>query len=331
LIGVGRNVAGEQDRQSHLMLQLLASGGAVLLLGLLGGWWLSGRAIAPIARMSSTASQVSATNLSERMDLVGVDRELEELGTVLNQMLDRLDQAFQQQRRFTADASHELRTPLAVILSSTDLALSRPRSADEYRENLEKCRRAATRMRRLVESMLSLARLDARPSPAATCRVDLETVTRESLQVLEPLAAKHEVKLESYLQPAVVLGHDDWLEQVVTNLVGNAITYNRQGGRVLVRLRVDGAEAVLTVEDTGPGIPPEDLPHLFERFYRVDKSRSRGAEGSGLGLAICHNCVTRLGGTVDVHSQVGEGSCFTIRLPVAEGESEPREPRENTC
>jgi two-component system OmpR family sensor kinase len=317
MIRVGRNVMGEQARQSRLALQVTLSGGAIFLGGLVGGWWLSGRAIAPIARMSRTASKVSETNLSERMDLEGVDRELEELGTVLNQMLDRLDSAFEQQRRFSADASHELRTPLAVILSSTELALARDREPREYREHLEKCHRAATRMHRLVESLLALARLDARHSTEALTNVDLRVVTGEHLQLLEPLAEQQRVTLEADLWPCVIRSHADQVGQVVTNLVSNAIRYNRPGGRVMVTLKTEGTDAVLTVADTGQGISEADQPHLFERFYRVHKDRSRSQGGSGLGLAICQRIIVGYGGTLEVESKLGEGSTFKIRLPLA--------------
>ncbi|MCA9175702.1 MAG: HAMP domain-containing histidine kinase [Planctomycetales bacterium] len=313
LICVGRDVHGEQERLRQSATLLMLSGSVILLSGLAGGWWLSGRAIAPIASMTRTASEIDATNLDQRMDLTRVDAELEQLGTVLNHMLDRIDNAFRQQQQFTADASHELRTPLAVILSATELGLSRERDAGAYREQLEKCHRAAKRMHGLVESLMSLARLDAgvaeAPSPC-----DLATVVGESAELLAPLAAQSQVQLRTELEPCSLLGRHRLLAQVATNLIHNAIQYNRPGGEVVVTVRAQGAEAVLTVRDNGVGIAAADLPKLFDRFYRADVDRARTRGGSGLGLAICQRIVAAHGGSISAESELGAGARFTVRL-----------------
>lgn len=317
LICVGRGVGGEEARFRRLAMQLTLAGTLILGGGLCGGWWLSGRAIAPIERMSQTAAAINAANLSERMDLSGVDLELERLGSVLNNMLQRLETAFSAQRRFTADASHELRTPLAVMLSTIELSLSKPRAPEEYREQLLKCQRAALRMRGLVDSLLTLTRVD---SPADTSRrqpVVLHGVAQEAIDALIPLAEQQHVELNMHLEPATVLGDETELGQVITNLTANAITYNRPGGRVTVEVKREVDLVRLSVSDTGIGIPAADLPHIFERFYRVDAARSRRQGGSGLGLAICERIVAAHGGMIEVQSQPDAGSTFTVRLPSA--------------
>lgn len=317
LICVGRSVPDEQARMNQLTLILVSTGATVFAIGMLGGWWLSRRAISPIEQMSKTAEEIQSNTLSQRVDVNGFDTEFAKLGTVLNSMFDRLNESFQQQRRFVADASHEMRTPLSVILSSTELALSKQRGADEYRMQLETCQRSANRMRQLVESLLMLARLDSTQSPEHPASVDLAKLIDESWEWLKPLADEGQIQCNINLQPTFVLGHSNLLNQVITNLVVNAIQYNRPGGTVKITSKNESAQAVLTIEDDGIGIPSNDLPHLFERFYRVGQDRSRNTGGSGLGLAICHRVVEIHSGTIEVTSTVGKGSIFTVRFPSA--------------
>lgn len=324
LICVGRSVRREQVRFMHLALQLTLAGAVIFAGGLLGGWWLSVRAIAPIKRMSETAAKINATNLSQRMDLSGVDLELEQLGVVLNTMLERLDSAFAAQQRFTADASHELRTPLAVMLSTIELGLAKPRTPEEYRDQLLKCQRAAVRMRGLIDSLLTLARVDQASEELLREVVRLDAVAEECIDALEPLAQERQVRLTTRLDAVAVAGDAGQLGQVVTNLVANAIEYSHPQGEVTIELRAIAGSAELAVTDTGIGIPEPALPHLFERFYRVDAARSRSRGGSGLGLAICHRIVTAHGGTIQVKSDVGRGSTFTLRLPAVSPEATPQ-------
>jgi signal transduction histidine kinase len=252
------------------------------------------------------------------MDLAGVDLELEQLGSVLNHMLERLDTAFTAQQRFTADASHELRTPLAVMLSTLELALSKQRTPEEYREQLVKCQRAAMRMHGLIDALLTLARTDSQARGAPMQQVPLHEIVEESAGGLRGLARERQVELSVSCVPVNVNGNATQLGQVVTNLVQNAILYNHPAGRVEVELRGsgdEGAAAVLSVSDTGQGIAEADLPHIFERFYRVDAARSRAQGGSGLGLAICQRIVAIHGGKIEVTSEPGAGSKFVVTLP----------------
>ena len=244
-----------------------------------------------------------------------VDRELEELAEVLNETFARLEAAFERQTRFTADASHELRTPLAVVRGQAELALSRPRGPEEYRAALGSCLRASERMAALVDGLLVLARADAGKLDVGHTPVDFQQVVEETIDLLRPLAETKRLRLETDLHPAIVLGDSSRLTQVVTNLVSNAIQYNRPDGSVRVGLSAEDGRVELTIEDTGAGIASEDCPHLFERFYRVDKARSRARGGYGLGLAICKSVVEAHGGTIGFRTELGRGSVFWVRLP----------------
>jgi heavy metal sensor kinase len=311
---VGRSIERELSALARLTWQLVAAGSGVFAVGLVGGWWLSGRAVQPIQAMSATAASITATSLSRRIDATRVDDELGELATILNAMLDRIERAFEQQVRFTADASHELRTPLAIIQSHAELALARQRTPEEYRAALEAALRSSRRMKLLVEELLTLARTDAGRLKLDATIVDLRRVVEDSVTLLTPLAEEHHVRLTVCAQEARFAGDANRLTQVATNLLTNAIMYNRSEGEVVVTTAVDGSDAVLTVTDTGIGIPQADLPHLFERFYRVDRARTRERGGSGLGLAICRGIVAAHGGTISVTSQLDVGTTFTVRF-----------------
>ena len=314
---VGRSIQGDVASQHGSGWLLAACGWAVLTLGVVGGGWLSGRTLRPIAAMSDTAKNISIENLSQRLDLAETDSELGQLARVLNQTFDRLQSAFEHQMRFTADASHELRTPLAVIVSQTELILSKPRSNDEYHLALETCQRAGRRMRSLIDSLLLLARFDAGHPDLVRRPLDLAEVAHESFELLRPLADERQITLNSEVSPVPVVGDRDRLGQVVTNLLANAIRYNQVGGRVDVRVERVNGHAILSVSDNGIGIPAEQLPHIFERFYRVDKARTRAEGGSGLGLAICQSVVEAHGGQITARSTPQQGTTLEVRLPLS--------------
>ncbi len=314
-IVVGKDVRPHFDGLNWLAVQLAATGFCVLGVGLIGGWWLSGRAIRPIQQIHETAARIDASNLSERIDTESMDRELKDLGSILNSMLARLQQAFEQQVRFTADASHELRTPISVLIAHTELALARSRSTSDYQATIATCHRAGERMKSLVEDLLILARADAGKLELRLLPVDLSKIAEEARQMLRPIAEQRSVELILDCLPAECLGDADRLLQVATNLISNAIQYNRSGGQVHVTTLVSGPHAVMQVRDTGVGIAPSNLPHLFERFYRVDEARSRDSGGSGLGLAICHSIVEAHHGTITAASEIDVGSVFELRIP----------------
>jgi heavy metal sensor kinase len=319
-IVVGRPAGQVASDLRAFAWQLAGTGVAVLAVGLAGGWLISRSILRPIATITRTASRISADNLSARINADKVDRELAELARVLNATFKRLEAAFDRQARFTADASHELRTPLAVIRSQAELTLSRPRSVEEYQEAIQTCLRASARMAELVEGLLALARADAGKGAAIRESVDLNRLVADAAELCRPLANNKNVRLTTELAATAVTGDPSALARVVGNLITNAILYNRPNGEVHVTLGIDGKEALLTVRDTGEGIPEEHHAHLFERFFRADKARSRATGGSGLGLAIAKAVVEAHGGSIGFKSAVGTGSKFCVRLPRARRE-----------
>ncbi len=314
LVRVGRSIETERAALRALLGTVAVAGAGLLVLALLGGWWLATRTLRPIERMSGAASRISEQNLSQRIDPSEVPAELRELARTLNDAFERLELAFQRQARFTADASHELRTPLSVIRAQTELALRRDRAPKEYREALAACLRSAERMTGLVEGLLALARADA-DTDVIRSDVAFDAIVREAAREAHegPFAADVALRLD--LAPAQVRGDPHLLAEVVSNLVTNAIRYSRESGHIDVRLRAENGSVVLQVADDGPGIPAEALPHVFERFFRVDPARSRERGGSGHGRAITRGIVEAHGGSITAESRLGEGSTFTVKLP----------------
>ena len=319
---VGRDIRDEVAASRRFAWILGAAGGAVLLLGLAGGAWVSSRALRPLANISSAAAKIAAGDLSQRIDTPDSRSELGTLAEVLNDTFTRLQASFVRQAQFTADASHELRTPLSVVLTQTQSALSRERPAAEYRDSLAACQRAAQRMRRLIESLLTLARFDSGEAAADHQPCELDQIARDAIELLRPLADQQQVYLDADLKATSCTGHPEQLGQVVTNLVSNAISHNRTGGSVRVTVAAAADAILLSVSDDGEGIAPQDIPHIFERFYRADQARSGSHGRSGLGLAITQAIISAHHGTIAVSSVPGSGSSFTVRLPLPPPPSE---------
>lgn len=312
----GRPIASDLDALRRFAGWLVVAGGAVLALGLGGGWLLAGRALRPVEDISAAASRISVGNLAERIDVAETDSELGRLAGVLNSTFARLEAAFAQQKQFVADASHELRTPIAVLISEAQTTLARQRSQAEYREAVQACLDTAQQMRGLTQSLLELARYDAGQEPITRQPVDVAALARACVERLRPLAAERAILIHSDLASTEVPGDVDRLRQVITNLIANAIHYNKDGGEVRIGTRAEKGVAVVVIADTGEGIAPEDLPRIFERFYRADKARGRASGRSGLGLAICKAIVEAHGGTIGVSSEPGVGSTFQVTLPL---------------
>jgi heavy metal sensor kinase len=296
---------------------LAAIGAAVLTLGLLGGSWLVHRALRPIGEISAAAAKIAQGDLSQRIGLDQTAGELGALAGVLNESFARLEAAFARQARFTGDAAHELRTPVTVILTHAQNGLAAEGATEAHREAFAACQRAAQRMRGLIESLLQLARLDSGEKPMARTRFDLADVARGCVEFVRPLAAESSVGLHVELGPAECVGDPRRMDQLVTNLLVNAIHYNRPGSEVRLTTRREGAQAIVIVTDTGIGIAEEHLPHLFDRFYRVDPARTAAAGKAGLGLAIVKAVVEAHAGTIHVASVPGQGTVFTVRFPAA--------------
>jgi len=315
VIRIGCTITPELKELERTQFNLVAIGGVILFVGLAGGWRLVSQSLKPISGISATAVKISAGDLSQRINSAEAESELGQLAAVLNSTFARLETAFAQQKQFASDAAHELRTPVSVILTQTQTALNRERDAAGYKQAVEACQRAAQRMRKLIELLLELARFDAGQEVLNRRRFDFSKTISECAELVQPLADARGVEIISKLSPLEIAGDSERLAQVVTNLLTNAIQYNRRGGEVRVSLESQNGLAVLAIADTGPGITPEDLPRVFERFYRGDKARA-GA-GAGLGLSISKAIVEAHGGTIEAASEAGAGgSTFTLRLPV---------------
>ena len=314
---VGRSIAPDLAGLRQFAWWLCAVGVTVFAAGLAGGGWLIIKALRPIQTISAAAQSIATGDLSQRIQTQDTESELGQLATVLNTTFARLEASFSRQSRFTADAAHELRTPLAVILLQSQNGLAADHLTEEQREAFLATQRAAQRMRRLTESLLTLARLDSGELSDNRAPCELNRVAEETVRLLQPLAAEHGASLTTELAPAHCVGNADELAQVVTNLVGNALVHNRSCVSVHVKVLIEDQHAVLTVRDTGQGIAPADISHLFERFYRVEKARTTAGGHTGLGLAITQAIVTAHGGMIVAESRLGEGTVMTVRLPLA--------------
>ena len=304
---------------------MLFAGLGMFVLTPLGAYILAGRATHPLAKIIATTARLDPENLHERLHIRGTNDELDQLSETINGMLDRIATYIDRHRDFIADAAHELRSPLTAIRSSVEVALNRPRSTEEYQTLLFDVMEECSGLAILVNRLLFLAEADAGRLAGRDQVASLEKLVRESVDMFHAVAEIRGIQLEAdTLDPAVVPGDELYLRQVVRNLIDNAIKFTKGPGRVSVAVRTDVTkkQVLLTVSDTGSGIPAEDLPRIFDRFYRADKSRRRhdGEGGFGLGLSICQVVVRSLGGEIKVESQFGRGSTFTVILPLS---SEP--------
>ncbi|PTY04920.1 sensor histidine kinase [Opitutaceae bacterium EW11] len=313
---IGMDLGPERREMRRFAWSLVALGGGVWLVGLLGGWWLAGRAIQPVADISRTASRIAEGNLEERIVPDGTNSELDQLSRVLNATFDRLHAALERQKQFTADASHELRTPVTILLSETQRILKRDRTPEEYRAVIQTCQATAQRMRQLTEALLLLARQDRGAGELRREPCDLAAILRTTAAQLQPLADARGIQLRLELETALCMGDPTALSILTTNLVGNAVEHHdRAGGVVVVGCGVHEGQVRLAVSDDGPGIPAADLPHVFDRFYRVDSARSGGSGHVGLGLAIAKAIATNHGGDIVAENLPGRGCRFSVQLP----------------
>ena len=319
VLEVGQSEDDVSDTLSTLLLAMGLAYPSILVVASLGGAFLAGLALSPVDKITRLARRLSAEDLGQRLDLSLPDDEVGRLARTFDEMIARLDDSFHRQRRFTSDASHELRTPLTIIKGQIDVALQRERDPESYRRVLQSVNEEVDRLIRLAGSLLMLTRADAGQIPLSVERVDVGSVVASSVDQVRPRAAQKGVDLR--LDPGdsiAIAGDEDLLLQLVLNLLDNAIKYTRSGGQVFAGWNVDGDSVELRVQDTGIGIPSEHVPHVFERFYRVDKARSRDGGGVGLGLSIARWIAESHGGSVGVESTPETGSTFTCRLPAAQ-------------
>ncbi len=291
----------------------------VLLLASLGGYWISRRALAPVDAMTDAARSIGIRNLSQRLAVPASGDELARLAETWNAMLARLESAVQRLSQFTADASHELRTPIALIRTTAELSLRRERSPETYREALNQIVHESERMTHLVEDLLLLARADAGLPALPLERIELTPVVRDVCRQSKVFAQERQLELSAEMpeQPVYVEANDPALRRLLLLLLDNAVKFTPAGGKITVTVGCDPAGSVVAVRDTGVGIPASALPHVFERFYRVDESRNRDAGGTGLGLSIAKWIAERHHASLEAESESGQGSTFRVRFPIA--------------
>lgn len=316
-VQVARSYLGDQATLGSLRLAMLGVGVVALLLAGLVSWAMAGRALSPVATLTLTARAIALSRgFSRRVPDTPNRDELGELARTFNEMLGSLEEAYAAQQRFVADASHELRTPLTAVRGNLELLRTKGGElpAEERTALVEAASAEAERMTRLVASLLALARADAgQRLPHRS--VELDRVLLDVFQQARGLARDVKLTIDE-LDQLAVLGNADQLKQLLLALVDNALKYTPAGGIVSLGLRRERGEAVLWVRDTGIGIAPADLPHVFERFYRADKARSRDAGGTGLGLSIARWIAAEHDGELVVESHVGKGSVFSVRIPL---------------
>ena len=290
----------------------------LLLVAAGGGYWLSRRALSPVDALVRTAREVSGTNLSSRLQKLETGDELQRLSDTLNEMLDRIEAAFQRITQFTADASHELRTPVSLIRTEAELALRRSRGEAEYKESLRHILLEAERTTALIEQLLSMARADSGRETLHFEPVDLRQTLRRVVDGWQQVATIRNLQFSASLDAPdfSVMGDETLLRRLADILLDNAFKYTPSPGSVHLSLEGQGESAVIKVQDSGVGIVEEEQGKIFERFYRVDKARSRAQGGAGLGLAIARWIVTQHGGSIQVESQPGQGSTFRVELPM---------------
>jgi heavy metal sensor kinase len=308
----------------------------LLLIAAAGGFFLASRSLSPVAAMSARAAEISSTNLNERLPVGNRRDELSALAAVVNSLLERLEQAFAQQRRFMADASHELRTPVAVLRTEADVTLSRPnRTEAEYRESVTVMRDSARRLGRIVDDLFLLARADAGHLPLRRSVIYLEEVVDDAARAVRAIAQEHGVRIAvDPVEDAPFSGDADLLVRLMLNLLDNAIKHSPTGGTVTLSLVRVGQEYRIGVVDEGPGIPAEAQAQIFERFFRVGRARSRAAAteptGAGLGLAIARWIAEAHGGRLELVRSTDAGTHFQLVLPaMVEGDSSNAPPPED--
>lgn len=306
---------------------LLVLGGGLATCGF-AGYWLARAGLKPLRQIAATTERVSSVNLRERIDVAGLPTELSSLAHRFNDMLERLEDSFARLSRFSADIAHEVRTPVNNLRIGIEVALGRGRSLEEYRETLGSCLEECNRLSRIIDSMLFIARSEDPRTHIAREPVDVSRELLRLREFFELPAAEAGVELVFHCAPDVHADLDRLLfQRAISNLVGNALRYTPRGGRVAVAVSRENGELRVDVTDTGCGIAPQDLPHIFDRFYRADPARATTSGNVGLGLAIVKSIVNLHGGAIAARSRAGEGTCMSIRLPAENGTLSPGKSR----
>lgn len=318
IVQVGTSTKSVEDTLQRLLLVLIVTMPIALAVSLASGWFLAGRALRPVDAITLAAQRIAAGDLSQRLTVSTSPDEIGRLVHTFNDMIGRLDVSFRQIRQFSSDASHELRTPLTVMKGETELVLRRPRPLGDYQAVLESNLEEIDRMTHIVDELLFLSRADMGEVKMDAVPVDLELLVEDIHRQANLLGQDRQIDVVlGTVMPAAVQGDELRLRELLLNLVENAIKYSHPGGKVQVSLVTEGAQAKLAVTDQGIGIAPEDQRRIFNRFFRTDAARGHTKKGTGLGLAICTWIAESHKGRIEVASQPGAGSTFTVTLPLA--------------
>jgi heavy metal sensor kinase len=301
------------SRYRDLLLWLLP---AALLVSAAASWWLAGFALRPLTVLAGAAREIDVLTLERRVPTRGVRDELEDVATAFNDTLGRLEHSVGEMRQFSAALAHELRTPLAALRGEIELALRQSSRDGTERARLASQIEELDRLARLIDQILTLARAESGQIRLTFAPVDVGALAASLVEQLEPVAQARTVDLRCERNGTVMVNGDaGWLQRLLLNLLDNAIKFTHEGGHVVLRVSREAGRARIDVRDTGIGMPPEVMPHVFERFFQADPARSSGNDGAGVGLSLVKWIVDRHDGTIAVQSQVGEGSTFTVRLP----------------
>ncbi|MBE9528548.1 MAG: HAMP domain-containing histidine kinase [Proteobacteria bacterium] len=320
IVQVGTSLEFMEEIFNSLIYIFTIGIGVAVLVAAAVGTFLARKALHPVAELTSAARRIEAESLNERIDIATPNDEIGMLSTTINEMIERLEKSFSQIKQFTADASHELKTPLTIMKGEVEIALRAKDDPEYLRETLESSLEEIDRMSDIVNNLLDLTKIEAERKATPTVPVRVDKVLTERFDAIKRVAAEKGVELvmESNSAALTVSGESVRIGQLLSNLIDNAVKYTPGGGKVSVSSASEDSCAVIRVKDTGVGIDKEDMPFIFDRFFRVDKARTGGVGGAGLGLSICSEIAESLKGEITLDSAIGVGSTFTLRLPLCD-------------
>ena len=315
VIIIGRFTNEIENVLARLKMILISTGVLVMILAGIGGFFYADSSLRPVEKIINTAKNIEENNLTERIKVNSQD-ELGRLASTLNQMISRLEKAFEQQKQFTADVSHDLRTPLSIIQAESSLSLKKDRSIEEYKKSLELILEETSYMSEIIDKLLFLARSDNKTQFYNFTKTNLKSLLEEVIKKVSPLYHNKGLALEvAKLEELYIRADKEKLKEAIINILDNSLKYTDEG-KVTISSVKRGNFAKISIEDTGRGIPKEDLHRIFDRFYRGDKARTSSEKSTGLGLAIVKEIVNAHNGRIEVKSEVGKGTVFSLFLPI---------------
>jgi heavy metal sensor kinase len=318
LVRVGIPLSPADAARRGFLRSLLFMAPVGVMFAALVGWQLTKRALRPMKNLAAATRNINIQHLQQRLPVRGAGDEVDDVALAFNDTLARLENSVEQMKQFTASISHELRTPLTALRGEAEVALLEAHTVEEYQHVLASQLEEFDKLTQMVNQLLILARAEAGEINWTDQSVDFSALAASLAEQMEPIATAKNIHLQAQINSGIIVrGDSNWLERLILNLLDNAIKFNGEGGNVCLQITSESGQAVLRLEDTGVGIPAEAIPHVFERFFRAEPSRSKNVEGVGLGLALAKWIVEQHHGTIEVESQPDKGSCFTVRLPQA--------------